>query len=39
VGEDGIYRSTILKGFRLRVDWLWCSPLPLIEEALADLPS
>jgi len=39
VGEDGIYTSTVLTGFRLRVEWLWRSPLPTIAEALADLPA
>jgi Uma2 family endonuclease len=38
IGEDGIYTSTVLKGFRLRVEWLWRSPLPTFDEALADLP-
>lgn len=37
VGDDGIYTSTVLPGFRLRVEWLWRSPLPLVEEALAEL--
>jgi Uma2 family endonuclease len=37
VGEDGIYTSTMLPGFRLRVEWLWRSPLPTLSEALADL--
>jgi Uma2 family endonuclease len=39
VSEDGIYASTVLPGFRLRVNWLWRSPLPTIDEALADLPA
>lgn len=28
IGEDGIYRSTVLPGFWLRVDWLWAEELP-----------
>jgi Uma2 family endonuclease len=27
-GEDGIYRSTVVDGFWLRVEWLWESPQP-----------
>lgn len=37
IGEDGIYTSRIVEGFRLRVSWLWQRPLPTIDEALADL--
>jgi Uma2 family endonuclease len=39
VGADGIYASRVVTGFRLRVSWLWQRPLPIIDEALADLPS
>lgn len=28
VGEDGIFRSVVLKGLRLKVDWLWQEQLP-----------
>lgn len=28
IGEDGIYRSTVLPGFWLRADWLWAEELP-----------
>jgi Uma2 family endonuclease len=28
VGEDGVYRSTVIPGFWLRVDWLWEEELP-----------
>jgi Uma2 family endonuclease len=28
--EDGIFRSTILKGLWLKVDWLWRKPLPSV---------
>ncbi|HZO27494.1 MAG TPA: Uma2 family endonuclease [Chloroflexota bacterium] len=37
IGEDGIYTSRVVEGFRLRVSWLWQRPLPTIDEALADL--
>ena len=37
IGADGVYTSTVLKGLRLRVDWLWRSPLPTLREALAEL--
>jgi Uma2 family endonuclease len=30
----GIYRSVVLKGFKLKVDWLWQEPLPKVSEAL-----
>ncbi len=36
--DNGICTSTVLKGFRLRVEWLWRSPLPTFDQALADLP-
>jgi len=39
IGEDGVYASTVLTGLRLRVEWLWRSPLPTLDEALADLPA
>ena len=28
VDEEGVYRSTVLPGFWLRVDWLWQEELP-----------
>lgn len=28
IGEDGIFRSVVLKGLELKVDWLWQEPLP-----------
>jgi len=28
IGEDGIYRSAVVPGFWLRVDWLWAEELP-----------
>jgi Uma2 family endonuclease len=36
---DGVYTSTVLRGLRLKVDWLWRDPLPTLDEALADLPA
>jgi len=35
--QDGIYRSRVLEGFRLKVDWLWRQPLPPLAEALREL--
>jgi len=37
IGADGVYTSTMLPGLRLRVEWLWRSPLPTLGEALAEL--
>lgn len=39
VGDDGIYASDVLPGFRMRVNWLWQRPLPTLDEARADLPA
>jgi Uma2 family endonuclease len=36
-GEDGIYRSKVITGFWLRVDWLWQTPLPQAIEILREL--
>jgi Uma2 family endonuclease len=33
VPPDGIYESTVLPGFRLRVDWLWQNRLPTVSDA------
>jgi Uma2 family endonuclease len=33
VGEDGVFRSEVLAGFWLRVDWLW-EPRPLLIDVL-----
>ncbi len=35
---DGVYTSTMLPGFRLRVEWLWRRPPPTLDEARAELP-
>jgi Uma2 family endonuclease len=32
IDADGIYRSKVLPGFWLRVDWLWQQPLPSVSE-------
>jgi Uma2 family endonuclease len=34
--EDGIYRSSVIEGFWLRIEWLW-DPEPRVAEALADI--
>jgi Uma2 family endonuclease len=38
IDEHGIYTSRVVKGFKLRVSWLWQRPMPTIDEAQADLP-
>jgi Uma2 family endonuclease len=35
--ENGLYTSTILTGLRLRVDWLWEDPLPMLANVLKEL--
>lgn len=37
VGEDGIYRSTVLSGFWLRADWLWAEKLPDTQRTFAEI--
>jgi Uma2 family endonuclease len=32
IDADGVYRSLVLPGFWLRVDWLWQHPLPSVAE-------
>lgn len=39
IPPDGIFRSRVLEGFRLRVGWLWRVPLPTLAAALAELPA
>jgi len=34
---DGFYHSQVIAGFRLRVDWLWQSPMPTTVEVLREL--
>jgi Uma2 family endonuclease len=36
-GRDGWYESLILPGFRLRVEWLWQTPLPHPLRALGEI--
>ncbi len=39
IDADGIYRSAVLPGFRIKVDWLWQRPLPdaaaLMQQVMA----
>ena len=37
IGSDGVYRSLVLKGFWLRVEWLWQTPLPPVLSVLKEL--
>ena len=37
VNEDGIYHSTVLPNFWLNLSWLWESPLPNSQQALAEI--
>jgi Uma2 family endonuclease len=37
VGDDGVYASRVLTGFRLRVEWLWQSPQVNPQRALAEM--
>lgn len=37
VGRDGVYRSKVLPGFWLRVDWLWAEKLPDTLFAFAEI--
>jgi Uma2 family endonuclease len=34
---DGVFRSQVISGFWLRVDWLWQRPLPLTLDLLREL--
>ena len=36
-GEDGVYPSEVITGFRLRESWLWQQPLPKALSALREL--
>lgn len=33
---DGVYRSAVLRGFRLNVGWLWQAPLPKLRHVLRE---
>ena len=35
--EEGVYHSQVIHGFRLRVDWLWQSPMPATLDVLREL--
>ena len=37
VDKDGVYTSRVVRGFRLRVAWLWQLPLPNPRHALAEI--
>ncbi len=37
VEADGVYRSQVVEGFWLKVDWLWQEPLPLELDVLREL--
>ena len=34
---EGIYRSEVLSGFWLRVEWLWQEPFPALEDVLLEI--
>lgn len=36
VGEDGIYRSAVLEGLWLKVEWLWKEPFPPLMSVLRE---
>ena len=36
VGKDGIFRSAVLEGLWLNVDWLWQEPLPQLMSVLKE---
>lgn len=36
IGDDGIFRSAVLEGLWLKVDWLWQEPLPPLMSVLKD---
>lgn len=36
-GSEGVYRSEVIPGFWLKVEWLWQEPLPLVLEVLRAL--
>ncbi|MBI4586167.1 MAG: Uma2 family endonuclease [Planctomycetes bacterium] len=36
VGDDGIYRSAVLKGLWIKIDWLWQEPLPPVMSILKE---
>ncbi len=36
ITQDGIYRSAVLKGLEMKVDWLWQEPLPSLLSVLKE---
>ncbi len=36
IGDDGIFRSRVLEGLWLKVDWLWQEPLPPLLDVLRE---
>lgn len=34
IGNDDIYRSTVLDGFWLKIEWLWQNPKPPLVQVL-----
>lgn len=36
-GREGVYRSEVLPGFWLKVEWLWQEPLPPVLTVLREL--
>lgn len=36
-GAEGVYRSEVMPGFWLLVEWLWQEPLPKILDVLREL--
>ncbi len=36
-GQEGVYRSAVVPGFWLRVEWLWQEPLPPVGEVLFEV--
>jgi len=35
--DDGFYHSAVLRGFGLRVDWLWQQPRPRVSDILREI--
>ncbi len=36
IGDDGIFRSRVIKGLWLKVEWLWQDPLPTLMSVLKE---
>ena len=36
IGDDGVFKSAVLKGLKLKVDWLWQEPLPPLMKVLKE---